>query len=129
MQAMSLKLKLMSEPLSVCRLDTNSELPVWALKDPFFSITKTADELSVVCSQSSVPEGILCETDWCSLKVMGPLDFSLIGILSKISDVLAKASISIFAVSTYDTDYIMLKATNLEAAVAALSHDGILVEV
>ncbi|MDK2868717.1 MAG: uncharacterized protein PWP51_1868 [Clostridiales bacterium] len=129
MQAMSLKLKLMSETLCVCRLDTDSELPVWALKDPFFSITKTADELSVVCSQSSVPEGVQCEADWCSLKVLGPLDFSLIGILSKISGVLAEAAISIFAVSTYDTDYIMLKSSKLDAAVAALSQNGMLIEL
>jgi hypothetical protein len=128
METVQLQLKLMPEMLSVCRLDAADELPLWALGDPFFSVTKTADELSIVCSQASVPETVKCEGDWRCLKVMGPLDFALIGILAKISSVLAAAGISIFAVSTYDTDYIMLKAPKIEAAIAALSANGIQIE-
>jgi uncharacterized protein len=119
-----LTMKLLSEKYGVCRLDKEEAIPSWAYKGEFFSITKTADELSILCLEENIPADIRCEGDWRILKVEGPLDFSLIGILSKISGVLAHQDISIFAVSTYDTDYILVKESNVESAVEALNKDG-----
>jgi uncharacterized protein len=108
----------------ITRLDKEEAIPEWCLKGDFYSITKTADELSIVCSEDFIPIGVTCEKDWKVLKIDGPLDFSLVGILSSISNVLATQSISIFAISTYDTDYILVKAVDLDRSIKALSKAG-----
>ncbi|MBU3174926.1 ACT domain-containing protein [Clostridium estertheticum] len=118
-----LTMKLLSEKFGVCRVNKNELIPDWVKNSSFYSITKTADELSIVCSQDSIPSNIKCEKDWRILKVEGPLDFSLIGIISSISTVLALKRISIFAVSTYDTDYILVKNKDIDNAVLALSNE------
>lgn len=118
-----LTLKLMKGMFGVCRLNKNELIPEWAQKSGFYSITKTLDELSIVCSQDNIPGDIKSEKDWRILKVEGPLDFSLIGILSSISTVLAQKGISIFAVSTYDTDYILVKDKDIANAIDALSNE------
>jgi hypothetical protein len=115
-----LTMKLLKSKYGVCRLDKNELIPSWAQIGDFFSITKTTDELSIVCDEDSIPNNIKCEKDWKILKIEGPLDFSLIGILSSISSILANIGISIFAVSTYDTDYILIKNTDIDKAVNAL---------
>ncbi|HBV95759.1 MAG: hypothetical protein JL50_10735 [Peptococcaceae bacterium BICA1-7] len=115
-------LALLSEKLCVCRLDSKSDLPGWALLSTgFFSITKTADELSVVCPESCVPKGIRHEGTFRCLKIEGPLDFSLVGVLAPIAGLLAEAKISI---STYDTDYIMVKQSVLTEAIRVLEAGG-----
>jgi len=81
------------------------------------------DELSIVCSQACIPSNIKCEKDWKALKIEGPLDFSLIGILCSISAILAQNGISIFAISTYDTDYILVKEKDITKAINALSNE------
>jgi len=116
-----LTIKLLKNKLSVCRLSNNELIPQWANESDFFSITKTLDELSIVCTQDKVPSEIQCERDWMAFKVEGPLDFSLIGILSSISTILADEKISIFAISTYDTDYILVKDKEVDKAIEALS--------
>ena len=113
----------MPRRLAVCRLDSQAAVPDWALGDNFFSITRTIDELSIVCSEAGVPEGVLCERGWACLKVEGPLDFSLTGVLASLTQPLAEAGISIFAVSTYDTDYLLVKVGDLERAVAVLTQE------
>ena len=115
-----LTMKLLNGKYGVCRLDKNELIPGWAQNSDFFSITKTSDELSIVCSQDDIPDDIKCEKDWRMLKILGPLDFSLIGILSSISTILAQKGISIFAISTYDTDYILVKNKDIDNAIAAL---------
>ncbi|MPN37299.1 hypothetical protein SDC9_184815 [bioreactor metagenome] len=120
----ALSMKLIKGLFGVCRLDRDELLPGWASRSSFYSITKTLDELSIVCSQDNIPKDIKCEKDWRSLKVEGPLDFSLIGILSSISTILAQRGISIFAVSTYDTDYILVKDKDIDTAIAVLSKEG-----
>ncbi len=117
-------MKVLKEKFGVCRLDNTALIPDWSRNNEFFSITKTSDELSIVCSQNNIPNDIKFEKDWRILKVEGPLDFSLIGILASISSTLSEKGISIFAISTYDTDYIMVKETDLEGAVGALSYKG-----
>lgn len=119
-----LTLSLMVQKYAVCRLSKEQQIPVWAYEGDFFSVTRTLDELSIVCLQNSVPEGIKCECEWRILKIEGPLDFSLIGILSKISSLLAQNYISIFAVSTYDTDYILVKEKDISKAIKVLSEDN-----
>jgi hypothetical protein len=113
-------MKLLKGEYGVCKLDSDSKIPSWSTKGDFFNITKTNDELSLVCDATFVPEGVVCEKDWKVLKILGPLDFALVGILSSISTVLAENGISIFAISTYDTDYILVKEKNLEKTITCL---------
>jgi uncharacterized protein len=108
----------------VCSLDKKEHIPDWAYESEFYTITKTPDELSIVCSQESIPSDTKCEKDWRILKVEGKLDFSLTGILASISNTLAKVKISIFTVSTYDTDYIFLKNNDFKEAISALKQVG-----
>lgn len=119
-----LTMKLINEKYGVCRLNKEDDIPKWTKSSDFISITKTEDELSIVCIENIIPEDIKCERDWRMLKVEGVLDFSLVGILSKISTVLANNSISIFAISTYDTDYILLKDKDLIKAIKALKDEN-----
>ena len=88
------------------------------------SITRTAEELSVVCSPEAVPEGVSHEPGWRALTVDGPLDFSLTGVLASLAGPLAEAGIPIFVVSTYDTDWLLVQAERLDAAVAVLRARG-----
>ncbi|MEO1350941.1 MAG: ACT domain-containing protein [Cyanobacteria bacterium J06635_15] len=120
----NLSLMVMAQSLAVCRLPAQAKVPDWAMQGQFFAVTRTPEELSIVCEQAQVPPEVLYERDWRSLKVFGPLDFSLTGILSAIATPLASAEISIFALSTYDTDYVLIKAEKLDAAVAVLSAAG-----
>lgn len=115
-----LTMKLLKERYGVCRLDKTELILEWAQNGEFFSITRTSDELSIVCIEDSIPNDIKCEKDWRILKVEGPLDFSLIGILASISTILAQKGISIFAISTYDTDYILVKNKDIDNAVESL---------
>lgn len=117
-------MKLLRGKYGVCRLDKSDLIPEWMQNSDFLSITRTQEELSVVCSEESIPNDIKCEKDWRILKIEGPLDFSLVGILASISTVLAQKKISIFAVSTYDTDYILVKNKDIDSAIAALTSEG-----
>jgi hypothetical protein len=117
----NLTLTLLLEKLSVCRLGNNEPVPQWAIKGNFFSITKTSDELSVVCPSDQVPAEIKAEAGWRAFKVLGPLDFALTGILASLAAPLAEAKISIFAISTFDTDYILVKEKDLNRASEVLS--------
>lgn len=109
---------------AICRLDANAGIPVWAATSMFHSITRTCNELSVVCAESSVPPEIHAERKRRLLKIEGTLAFTLTGILHSIAAPLAEAEISIFAVSTYDTDYILVNDADLERALAELEAAG-----
>ena len=119
----TLTLTVMPGRLAVCRLDPQAAVLDWALRGDFCSIARTTDELSIVCNEAGVPEGVLCERPWAALKVEGPLDFSLTGVLASLAQPLAEANISIFVVSTYDTDYLLVKWGDLERAVAVLMQE------
>lgn len=118
-----LTLKLLKDTCGICRLEKDSQIPSWAFDGEFYSITKTDDELSIVCLEKNIPSDVKYESGWKVFKIQGSLDFSLIGILSKISGLMAENNISIFAVSTYDTDYILIKEEKLENAVKVLEND------
>ncbi len=120
-------LELLPDIFAVCRLKANSPLP--DIPDgKFFSMTKTEDELSLVCLEDHAPAGSRMEKGWRCLKVRGPLDFSLTGILASLADPLARAGISIFAQSTYDTDYLLVRSTDMDSAAKALERAGHRVE-
>ncbi len=119
-----MRLILLPTHLAVCRLPADEPLPPWLPAHGFVSITRTPDELSIVCAADAVPAGIRCEPGWRALMVEGPLDFGLTGILASIATPLARAEISIFAISTFDTDYVLVKAATLDAAIEALTRSG-----
>lgn len=121
MNKIKLSLSVLPQKLAVCRLGKGARIPAWAQGGGFFSITKTEDELSIVCAQERVPKKIKAEKEWRAFKVEGSLDFSLTGILASLANPLAKASISIFAISTFDTDYLLVKADKLQRAIKILS--------
>ena len=109
----------------MCRLAPDDEIPQWAWSSGgFVSATRTSDELSLVCAENAVPRSVQCEPGWRIFKVEGPLDFTLTGILASVAQPLAEAAVSIFAISTYDTDYVMLKEQDVEKAVRALTAAG-----
>jgi hypothetical protein len=121
-----LKYVVLAEQLAVCRFASNAAIPAWALDDggEFSSIVRTADELSIVCAEARVPNGVLAESGWVALKLQGPFPFSVTGVLSSFLQPLAEAQISIFAISTFDTDYVLVKREQLDAAIAALHAVG-----
>jgi hypothetical protein len=121
-----MKLLLLPGLFAVCRLDPDTSLPSWAMSrsSALVSITRTANELSIVCAQENVIDDVRSERDWRCLMVEGPLDFSLTGVLSALLAPLADAGVSIFALSTFDTDYLLVRATQLDLAVETLSAAG-----
>ena len=116
-----LSLSVLPNSLAISRLSPSLPIPSWAIESEFFSITKTGEELSIVCPEEKVPENVRSERGWRALKVEGPLDFSLTGILSSLLKPLADAEVSIFALSTYDTDYLLVKKENLDRTIEILS--------
>jgi uncharacterized protein len=117
------ELRLLTGRYAVCRLAADAGAPEWAV-GPFVSVTRTHDELSVVCPEGLVPEGTKCDSGWRVLQVAGPLEFSLTGVLAAIATPLANAGIGIFAIATFDTDYVLLKEENLARATEALHGAG-----
>jgi hypothetical protein len=111
---------------AVCRLAADTPLPAWVSVpgSDFISITRTAEELSIACRQEIVPDDVRCERGWRCLRVAGALDFALVGVLAALLAPLADAGIAVFAVSTFDTDYLLVKEGRWDAAIAALRRAG-----
>jgi len=124
MNTPKLSLTVLHDLFAVCKLRADECVPSWALSSSFCSLTRTPDELSIVCAQELVPERVQAVRGWKSLKVEGKLDFTLVGILSSLTSSLASAGISIFALSTYDTDYLFVRESDLDRGVAALRKAG-----
>ncbi len=121
-----LKLSVLPGRFAVCGLPAGSTLPTWFQPGPFATASWAMDELSLVCAQEQVPADVLarCERDWCCLMLHGPIPFQSTDILFRILQPLAAAGIGIFAISTFDTDYVLVKEASREAAIAALVDDG-----
>ncbi len=124
MEEIKMKLSTLKEEYGVCRLKPDAVVPDWAMRGAFYTVSKTFEELSIVCESSLIPDGIQVERGWRVIKVEGPLDFSLVGILASLSGTLAERGVSIFAVSTFDTDYLLIKEKDYKNAVEALREVG-----
>lgn len=118
---MKLTLKRLNECFTIHRLPVNSEIPPQVFSASIYFIAKTFDEVSIVLPQSVVLDSDEAEPNWQALQVIGPLDFALTGILANIATVLANEKISIFAISTFDTDYILVKKGALNNAINVLN--------
>ena len=119
-----LRFSVLQDEAGICRLPPDAAIPEWAYLGEFFSITKTADELSIVCLSGVIPESVEKDAGWQVLKIEGVLSFDLVGILAQVSAVLAEAEVSIFAISTYNTDYILVNNRDFDSAVVVLRNDG-----
>lgn len=119
-----LELTLLPERFAISRLAADSPIPGWATQGPFFSVTRTGEELSVVSEVSSVPPGVASQVRWRIMKVHGPFVLSEIGVVASLAAPLAEAKISLFVVSTFDTDYLLVASETVPAAIAALERAG-----
>lgn len=117
-------LKLIEGNYSIYRLEPSASIPEITYQSSFYSISKTDEELSIVCESKYIIADAKVEDNWGLIKVVGPLDFSLTGILSSLTQPLAEAKISIFAISTFDTDYLLVKSEKLEETKATLEREG-----
>jgi putative acetyltransferase len=124
-----LRLLGVSGSFAVCKLPGGSAIPAWVTAGNLFSITRTPDELSIVCDETAVPAGVVCERGWRCLRVAGAMPFTLVGVLASLTAPLTTASVGVFVVSTFDTDYLLVKAGDFEKAVTALRAVGHTVEV
>jgi len=124
MEPSKLVLSVLEETFSIHRLAPDASFPEAVSECDFYSLSKTTDELSLVCPEHLAVKSEKSNPDWKCLKVAGPLDFELTGILAGITDVLAKEKLSVFAISTFDTDYILIKKQGLTAAISALERVG-----
>jgi hypothetical protein len=118
------KLYVLDELYAVARCDPDGGIPRWATAGPFWSATRSDAELSVVCRAEDVPVEVSAERGWCALEVAGPLDFSLIGVVSALVEPLAEAEIPIFVLSTFETDYLLVRERDLAGAVEVLTGAG-----
>lgn len=121
---MTTTLDLLRDDYAICRLPAGSAVPRWATTGVLSSVVRTPDELSIVCLAAAVPRRVRREAPCRALRVVGPLDLSVTGVLVAIAAPLAAAGVSIFAVSSFDTDYVLVRAAQLDAAVAALAGAG-----
>ena len=121
-----MELKIINQDFSICKVEDLSQIDY---SDKFCFISKTDEELSLVCNTNLVPKNAIeCDDGWKAFRIQGVLDFSLIGILSKISTLLAENKIGIFAVSTYNTDYILTKEENFNKSIKVLELNGYLIK-
>lgn len=120
MTAHRLELLILDERLAVCKLGPEGEIPSWAAGSRFCSITRTHDELSIVCPEASAPGEVQAVRGWRCFRVAGAMDFSVVGVLASLTTPLAEAKVGIFAVSTFVTDYLLVKEEDLGRAIEAL---------
>lgn len=123
-----LTIALLPEPLSICRLAPEAAVPAWALAAPFCTVTRTRAELSLICASGRVPAAGLADGlvshGWRALMLVGPFDFAEVGVLLRVAGPLAAAGVSVMPVATYDTDYVLVRAPQLAAALDALRAAG-----
>jgi hypothetical protein len=128
MKNVKLSLSALQGRFAICRLDPDTEVAGKGSGGGFYSITRTADELSIVCLETDAPKQARCEAGWRCLKLHGPFAFSATGVLASLAEPLARAGVGIFVISTFDTDYLLVKDQDLDMSVAALTEAGHRVE-
>lgn len=121
---MILEFRVLPGVYAVARLPPTQAIPDWATQGEFISITRTAEELSIICAAEGVPSDVHSTGGWRCLGALGPFAFSEIGVAAEFTSVLAKRAISVLVVSTHDTDYLLVSAEKLESAVDALAAAG-----
>ena len=119
-----MRLTVETERMSVCRLDTDAPWPAPPPDARIYSVTRTPNELSVVCAEGGEPPASRIEPGWRILHVTGPLAFDLVGVIASITAPLAESDVGVFVVSTYDTDLVLVKDADLDIAVGALVAAG-----
>ena len=124
MRNVSLTLEVLPGLLAVCRLSNAQAVPDWVTRLPFWSMTRTEDEISIVLPEALASPTWKQESGFRALKVRGPLDFGLTGVMARLSVALASANVSLFAMSTFDTDYVLVRDSDLQRAIAALQAAG-----
>jgi len=117
-------LKLLDGRMAVCRLAPDAPAPAWAEGAPFSCVMRTAQELSIVCAEERVPAGVTAERGWRALQLEGPVPFTTIGVISGLTTPLAAQGIGVFVLSTFDTDYLLVKDANVGRASKALAAAG-----
>ncbi|MDQ2869588.1 MAG: ACT domain-containing protein [Acidobacteriota bacterium] len=122
------KLSWVPGSFAVCRLPPQSPLPAFPDAAVLYSATRTDRELSIVCEEAVAPPGAACERGWRALRLAGPIPFSVTGVIAAVSAPLARARLSLFAVSTYDTDYVLVRASDARVAREALENEGFRIE-
>lgn len=118
-----MNLILLSDTFAVCRLAADALIPAWA-SGPFVSITRTTEELSVVCRQENLPDGMPADRGWRCFRVAGTLDLAMVGVIAGLTSILAAAGISVFVVSSYDTDFMLVREADAERATEAFKTAG-----
>ena len=120
----AVRLRAVAGRLAICRLDPRAEVPPWATLGAFWSVTRSDDEISVVCDEANVPDGIEAGRGRRALRVVGAMDLAIVGVLAGLSAAIAAAGIALFAISTFDTDYLLVAEADLPATFAALRASG-----
>jgi uncharacterized protein len=118
------KLLLLDELLAVCQFPAKAPFPDWAQGEHLLALVRTPQEVTIVCAERFAPPGIKAEPGWRALQVEGPLEFNQVGVLASLAEPLAQAGVSIFAISTFSTDYILVKQSQLDQALQALEQAG-----
>lgn len=124
-----LTFQLLNGRYSLCRLAPGESIPEWVLTSSFYTISKTVDELSIICESERVPQGIQQNNNWRLLKIAAVLDLSLTGITAQFATALADADVNICVIATFDTDYVMVKQEKLAVAITALENTGFTVKL
>ena len=121
---MKLRFRLLPALYSVARLPPHAPLPEWPPGKDLYSVTRTSSEISVVCLEGSEPEGAAVQAGWMAIELEGPIAFELTGVAAELTRSLASRSISVFVLSTFDTDYVLVPGSKGDEAVLALTADG-----
>ncbi|HEY0789434.1 MAG TPA: ACT domain-containing protein [Chthoniobacterales bacterium] len=119
-----LTISVLPEHLSICRLEADAPVPAWVEGGTFVSVTRTREELTVICPQEYVPAEAKVSRNWRALKLEGSFDLDLVGLLVSVAGPLAQAGIGILPVGTYETDYVLVRQDQLDAAIRALRFIG-----
>jgi hypothetical protein len=121
---LKLILSTIQDRFAICQLGSQAPIPGWVYDCDFFSITRTHEELSIICPETNIPENITSIRGWCVFKIEGQFDFNEIGVLNSITTPLAKAQLSLLTISTFDTDYILIQESHYDQARLILKSAG-----
>ena len=119
-----MRLRTLPDLYAIVRLDPDAPVPAWVGDSPFWSVTRSDSELSIVCAEDDLPDDARAERGWSALELLGPLDFTLTGVVASLVSPLADAKVPIFVISTFETDYLLVREMDAGRAVAALREAG-----